>query len=252
MKELFKDFYYYRSKADKVADELGYKISRETLASPFLVEEGKNSVQDIKDFGEMINTFIDIKRGSPDAMVSLLNLPSREQGKFMKQLHLALQDQNLEKKTDLLFSLVDLVKTEFTCGFMIGGRNSEKRVRRCRQQLLLELIILLNYNQFHQLFQRHNFYDYATQKALTTIEDFTNDSMRAIGSVDRLFITTYVAPSKVMNSIFQAGFFNRISEYAFHYLFPMTLRIREPQAIFGAVVGMAINDTMILRRVSAK
>ena len=96
-------------------------------------------------------------------------------------IQLASQHANLERSVDLMFQLVDVTKTTMNVGQFIGGANTESKIIRCQKFMLIQLCMLLNYNNFDHLFEKGSFYDYACQKTLTSLQDYSNDTMELIG-----------------------------------------------------------------------
>ena len=84
--------------------------------------------------------------------------------------------------------------------------------QRLNKFLFLQLSMLTSFKRFHSLFSRSQFYDFETQKVLTALSDFSNDTYELMEVPDRILLNTYCEPNQIMRSFFQQRFFSVVSK----------------------------------------
>jgi len=87
---------------------------------------------------------------------------------------------------------------------------------RASETLFLQLVIIVNYKNFDYYFQLYDFYHFQVQKAITTLQDYINDSLDIMGRKEKIRFNTQTETNRLMGNIFSSGFFQMIGQHIFY------------------------------------
>ena len=125
------------------------------------------------------------------------------------------------------------------------ARDIEKNLTKkdLNQSMFLQFILLFTGTKLNTLLTGSSVEKYKMKKKLNslfhTINKFLPESQKLVAN-DIEFI-------QVFPSLFESGFFKKISKYFFHVVKPCTRKISSPESIFGVIVGLSLQNKNLIR-----
>ena len=111
------------------------------------------------------------------------------------------------------------------------------------QSIFLQFLLLFTGTKLNTLLTTSVIEKYKMQKKLNTlfmtINKFLPESQKLMSSA--------IEFDQVFPSLFESGFFKKISKYFFHKVKPATISINKPESIFGIIVGLSLQNKNLIR-----
>ena len=111
------------------------------------------------------------------------------------------------------------------------------------QSIFLQFLLLFTGTKLNTLLTTSVIEKYKMQKKLNTlfmtINKFLPKSQKLMSSA--------IEFDQVFPSLFESGFFKKLSKYFFHNVEPITKAINRPESIFGIIVGLSLQNKNLIR-----
>ena len=214
--------------------------------------------EDILDFTKILECLLFVKEGEVKTLQKLFNVDedvAKSLSVIYKSVHLKELDShialliNLSKKIEIRMGVVNSQDKPDADLYQElqnqEAKDLEKNMTKkdLNQSMFLQFILLFTGTKLDTLLTGNNVEKYKMRKKLNslfyTINKFLPESQKLIAN-DIEF-------SQIFPSLFESGFFKKISKYFFHVVKPCTRPITGPESIFGVIVGLSLQNKNLIR-----
>lgn len=229
----------------------------ELVDTPFSMVNGR-CLEDVRDFIKILEFLIKIKEGETKIFEKIFNVDENV-AKTFGAVFRSVSNKDLESHLTVLINLSR--KIEIKLG--ITGSNEapdddlfeelqnqeakeiEKSLskKELNQSFFLQFILLFTGTKLNTLLTTSVVEKFKLQKKLNNL--FYNIN-KFLPESQKLLVND-IDFDQVFPSLFESGFFKKISKYFFHKVKPATEPIKKPEAIFGIIVGLSLQSKNLIR-----
>ena len=111
------------------------------------------------------------------------------------------------------------------------------------QSIFLQFLLLFTGTKLNTLLKTSVVEKYKMQKKLNTLFMTVNKYLPE----SQKLMSSAIEFDQVFPSLFESGFFKKLSKYFFHKVKPVTKAINRPESIFGIIVGLSLQNKNLIR-----
>ena len=225
--------------------------------SPFEETNGR-SKEDVLDFMKLMESILYIKEGEVKTFQKIFNV-NECTAKTLSVVYKAVYQKELDSLLTVLINLskkveikMGILNSEDTPNADLYEENQNQEIKNIEktltkkdlnQSMFLQFMLLFTGTKLNTLLTSSSVDKYKMMKKLNslffTINKFLPESQKLVAN-DIDF-------SQVFPSLFESGFFKKISKYFFHVVTPITKAIKTPESIFGVIVGLSLQNKNLIR-----
>jgi hypothetical protein len=229
----------------------------EIVDTPFSMVNGR-SLDDVRDFIKILEVVIKIKEGETKIFEKIFNVHENV-AKTFSAVFRSVSNKDLESHLTVLINLSR--KIEIKLG-IIGTKDVTDKdlYEELQNQETKEIEKSLNKEELDQSFFLQFILLFTGTKLNTLLTTSVIEKYKMLKKLNNLFynINKFLPESQkllvndidfdqVFPSLFESGFFKKISKYFFHKVTPYIEPITKPEAIFGIIVGLSLQSKNLIR-----
>ena len=227
------------------------------MDSAFENEGGRRS-EDIIEFIDMLETLLYLKQGEVKTFAKLFNI-NDSVAKSISAVYKSVHNKELDSHFSLLITLSK--KIEIKMGRMSSHeepdddyhqelQNQEAREiertltkKDLNQSMFLQFFILFTITKLNGLLQTTTVEKFKMKKKLSNLFSTINKFLPE----QQKLVANDISFPQVFPSLFESGFFKKISKYFFHVVAPYMTPIKSPESIFGIITGLSLQNKNLIR-----
>lgn len=215
--------------------------------------------EDILDFIQLCETLLLIKQGEVKAFQKLFNV-NELVGKTLTAVYKSVHSKELDSHFSLLITFSKRIEIKMgewaeddeypdTDVYQELQNKETKEIEKSltkadlNQSMFLQFFLLFTITKLNTLLLTSNVEKYKLQKKLNnlffTINKFLPEQQKLVAND--------IAFTEVFPSLFESGFFKRVSKYFFHVVMPITKPLKRPESIFGVISGLSLQNKNLIR-----
>ena len=229
----------------------------EIFDNPLAAVNGR-SIEDVLSFIKILEVIVKIKEGEASIFEKLFKI-DKPLAKTISVIYKSISDKDLESYISVLLNLSRSVEVRlgvvndkdqpdddlFDELLNIEFKDLEKSFTKnqTNQSIFLQFILLFTCNKLNYLLNTTSFERYRIEKKLNTLFFTLNTFLPE----SQKLMTSALTYEEIFPSLFESGFFKKISKYFFHKVKPVTKAIMKPESIFGVIVGLSLQNKNLIR-----
>ena len=227
------------------------------IDSAFDTVNGRTS-EDIIDLISMLETLLYLKQGEVKTLKKIFNI-NDDVAKNISAVYKSVHSKELDSHFSLLITLSK--KIEIKMGAMTSeedpgndfyeelqnkeAKEIEKGLTKkdINQSMFLQFFLLFTSTKLNTLLVGNSSQKYKLKKKLNSLFYNINKFLPE----QQKLVANDVTFAEVFPSVFESGFFKKICKYFFHIVIPYTTPLKSPEAIFGIISGLSLQNKNLIR-----